>query len=154
MTILALDLATKTGWACRATPVNAPILYGTWNFKGSRYEGGGMRFLRFQSKLDEVHQLSRLHRIVYEEVRRHIGTDAAHIYGGLMGILTSWCELNNIPYEGVPVGTIKKHATGRGNSNKEAMIAAMRAKGFAPTDDNDADALALLLCVIEEGIKT
>jgi Holliday junction resolvasome RuvABC endonuclease subunit len=43
----------------------------------------------------------------------------------------------------VPVGTLKKHATGRGNADKAAMIAAMRTKGFRPADDNEADALAL-----------
>ena len=31
------------------------------------------------------------------------------------------------------------------NANKAAMIAAKRARGFAPADDNEADALALLL---------
>jgi hypothetical protein len=29
--------------------------------------------------------------------------------------------------------------------DKAAMIAAMRARGFAPADDNEADALAILL---------
>ncbi len=33
-----------------------------------------------------------------------------------MGHLTAWCEHHNIPYQGVPVGTIKKHATGKGNA--------------------------------------
>jgi crossover junction endodeoxyribonuclease RuvC len=52
--------------------------------------------------------------------------------------------MNKIPYEGVPVGTIKRHITGKGNATKEEVIAAVRAKGFSPVDDNDADALALL----------
>jgi hypothetical protein len=48
-------------------------------------------------------------------------------------------------YEGVPVGTTKRFATGSGNADKTAMAAAMRARGFAPADDNEADAIALLL---------
>jgi crossover junction endodeoxyribonuclease RuvC len=44
----------------------------------------------------------------------------------------------------VPVGTIKRHVTGRGNADKDAVIAAVRALGFDPIDDNEADALALL----------
>jgi Holliday junction resolvasome RuvABC endonuclease subunit len=44
----------------------------------------------------------------------------------------------------VPAGTIKRHITGKGNATKEEVIAAVRAKGFSPVDDNDADALALL----------
>jgi hypothetical protein len=45
----------------------------------------------------------------------------------------------------LPGATGKRYATGKGNADKAAMIAAMRARGFAPTDDNEADALALLL---------
>ena len=52
-------------------------------------------------------------------------------------------------YQGVPVGTIKKHATGKGNAGKGDVIAAMRAKGHPVTDDNEADALALLHWAIE-----
>ena len=44
-----------------------------------------------------------------------------------------------------PVGTIKRFATGKGNADKTAMIAAIRARGFPPADDNEADAIALLL---------
>src|SRR5690606_19315061 len=77
-------------------------------------------------------------------VRRHVGVDAAHAYGGFMAHLTAWCEHHQIPYRGVPVGTIKKHATGKGNAGKDAVIAAVRAWSFDPVDDNEADALALL----------
>ena len=63
----------------------------------------------------------------------------------LLAVLSAWCEERAIAYQGVPVGTIKRYATGKGNADKAAMIAAMRARGFAPADDNEADALALLL---------
>jgi hypothetical protein len=66
-----------------------------------------------------------------------------------MATLTAWAELRGVPYEGIPVGTIKKHATGRGNADKQAMITAARAKGFSPVDDNEADAIAILLWAIE-----
>lgn len=82
--------------------------------------------------------------VYFEEVRRHVGVDAAHAYGGFMAHLTAWCEHHQIPYQGVPVGTIKKHATGKGNASKDAMIAAARERGLDPQDDNEADALALL----------
>jgi Holliday junction resolvasome RuvABC endonuclease subunit len=66
-----------------------------------------------------------------------------------MATLTAWAELRGIPYQGVPVGTIKRHATGRGNADKEAMIAAARARGFSPADDNEADAIAILHWAME-----
>ena len=65
--------------------------------------------------------------------------------------MTAWCEHHQIAYQGVPVGTIKKHATGKGNAGKEAVIAAMRAKGYPVNDDNEADALALLHWAICNG---
>ena len=65
--------------------------------------------------------------------------------------LTAWAELRGVPYDGVPVGTIKRHATGKGNADKEAMIAAARARGFSPADDNEADAIAILFWALETG---
>ena len=105
-----------------------------------------MRFLRFRGWLAEVATLSGgLARIVFEEVRAHAGTDAAHLYGGWLAHLAAWCEEHDVPYAGVPVGTIKRYATGKGSANKAAMMEAMRARGYLPADDNEADAIALLL---------
>ena len=147
-TILALDLGTTTGWALRSH--DGLITSGTVSFKPGRYDGGGMRYLRFTNWLTEIDRLSGpIAAIWYEEVRRHAGTDASHVYGGLMATLTAWAELRGIPYAGTPVGTIKRHATGKGNANKQDMIAAARQRGFSPADDNEADAIALLLWAIE-----
>ena len=104
-----------------------------------------MRYLRFKRWLTELKaQVEPIDVVYFEEVRRHAGTDAAHVYGGLLATLTSWCEHHQIAYEGVPVGTIKKHATGKGNAGKEEMIKAMQGKGHPVSDDNEADALAIL----------
>ena len=145
---LALDLGTTTGWALR--PRDGNTAHGFVSFKTQRFEGGGMRYLRFTNWLSEIDRLSGpISAIWFEEVRRHAGTDAAHVYGGLMATLTAWAELRGVPYQGVPVGTIKRHATGKGNAPKAAMIAAARARGFSPADDNEADAIALLLWALE-----
>ncbi|MFN4140275.1 crossover junction endodeoxyribonuclease RuvC [Aestuariivirga sp.] len=146
--ILALDLGSTTGWALRTG--RCRILHGTAEFRPTRFEGGGMRYLRFGKWLDQTLAVSGgLDTVVFEEVRRHIGTDAAHIYGGFLAALSSWCEAQAIPYQGVPVGTIKRFATGKGNADKQAMIAAVRERGFEPADDNEADAIAILLWAIE-----
>jgi hypothetical protein len=72
-TMLALDLGTTTGWALR-TP-DGLITSGTVSFRPSRYDGGGMRYLRFTNWLTELDQLSGpIAAIWYEEVRRHVGT--------------------------------------------------------------------------------
>jgi Holliday junction resolvasome RuvABC endonuclease subunit len=143
--ILSLDLGTLTGWALRSA--DGSITSGTESFKPGRFEGGGMRYLRFKRWLNEFLP-EAVSAVYFEEVRRHLGVDAAHAYGGFLATLTAWCEQNRIPYSGVPVGTIKRSATGRGNAGKPEMIAAMRRLGHLPDDDNEADALALLYCVM------
>lgn len=146
--LLALDLGTTTGWALRSA--DRTVLSGTVSFRPSRYDGGGMRYVRFRGWLDQVDEdAGSLTEIYFEEVRRHVGTDAAHLYGGFLATLTGWAEQRRIAYQGVPVGTIKRHATGKGNADKAAIIAAVRARGFKPADDNEADAIALLLWAIE-----
>lgn len=148
-TILALDLGTTTGWAVSA--LDGSITSGVQSFKPGRFEGGGMRYLRFKNWLQEIAQaVGGLSVVYFEEVRRHAGVDAAHAYGGFMAHLTAWCEHHGLPYQGVPVGTIKKHATGKGNAGKQDMVAAMQAMGFRPADDNEADALALLHWAMNE----
>lgn len=146
--MLALDLGTTTGWALHG--IDGLITSGTMSLRPGRFDGGGMRYLRFTNWLSELDRLSGpIAAIWFEEVRRHAGTDAAHVYGGLMATLTAWAELRGVAYEGVPVGTIKRHATGKGNANKDAMIAAACARGFNPADDNEADAIAILFWALE-----
>ena len=147
-TILALDLATKTGWALRLA--SGQIISGTVSFRPSRYDGGGIRYLRFRRWLDSMAaDAAGIGVVHYEEIRRHLSTDAAHVHGGLLATLTSWCEQRSIAYQGAPVGTIKRYITGKGNAGKQAVIAAVRERGFSPADDNEADAIAILLWAID-----
>jgi hypothetical protein len=131
-----------------------------------------MRYVRFRRHLCELLADANSPKLVaYEEVRRHLGVDAAHAYGGYLAILQEECSpclmcngagvvkseiskgfvtcpdccgINSkgIEYTGIPVGTVKKTATGRGNASKEDMMAAARARwpGWEPVDDNESDA--------------
>jgi hypothetical protein len=142
MSILAIDLGTRTGWALRSS---GQIFSGYVDFKTSRHEGGGYRYLRFRRWLDEQ-WLMKPSAVYYEEVR--------HIYGGLLATLTAWCEEHKIPYCGVGVGTIKKFVANKGNASKEEVLAAIHAKGYEDVlDDNQADALAILFWAIAETDK-
>lgn len=148
MKILALDLGTKTGWAVVAP--SGSIYSGVEEQKTTRFEGGGMRYMRFAQWLDQFHMRKTLDLVVFEEVRRHLSTDSAHAYGGFMATLTRWCEERKVPYQGVPVQTIKKFWTGKGNASKDVMVKIARERGFKPADDNEADALALLHWAMHE----
>ena len=88
-----------------------------------------MRYLRFKKWLTEMKQTGKS-EVCFEEVRRHAGTDAAHVYGGFMATLMAWCEHHQIPYSSVPIGTIKRAAAGKGNAGKDEMIAAAKKIGF------------------------
>lgn len=137
MRILALDLGTHCGWAL------SPHESGVWNLAPRRFEGSGMRFVTFRQHLRKI--LEGVNLVYFEEVRKHMGVDAAHVYGGLMAVLTEECEVRKIPYQGIPVGTIKRAATGKGNAPKDVMVAAAKQKWpeLVIIDDNHADALHL-----------
>jgi len=149
--MLALDVGTKTGWA--VLPRSGVIASGVNEFRPGRFEGAGMAFLRFGKFLADLDRdAGPFDAVVFEEVRAHAGTLAAQVYGGFLAHLTAWCERQGAPYLGVPVATIKRHATGKGNAGKAEVIRAIKAQGFAPADDNEADALAILGWAIGNGI--
>jgi hypothetical protein len=142
-TILAIDLGTQSGWALRTSA--GRIHSGSESFAVGKQAGPGMRWMKFRKWLWELHaNAGGLNEIWYESVARHVGTGAAHIYGGFSAMLYEFGERHKIEIHGVAVGTIKKHATGKGNAKKADMIAAAQAAGFHPIDDNEADAIALL----------
>ena len=148
-TILSIDLGTNTGWALRSK--NGQITNGTVDFRPQRFEGSGMRYLRFCAWLDELLELTgKIDAVYFEEVRRHLGVTAAHTYGGFLSHLSSWCEHNEVPYLGVPVGTIKRFIAGKSNASKKDVILAVRSLGHNVTDDNEADALALLYLAMDK----
>lgn len=148
-TLLALDLGTTTGWALRRAGL---ITSGSQSFKPSRFEGAGMRFLKFQRWLDEMlKEAGGIDEIQFEEVRNHAGTTAAHVYGGFLSYLQGWCEINHVPFGALTVQQIKEHATGNKKASKEDMkkwargrLMELKLDPHALTDDNQADALAIL----------
>lgn len=139
---LSLDLGSRTGWATDDCGI---LKSGFEVFLGKRHEGAGMPLLKFRRWLDRFRPL--LSEVVFESVNGHKGTFAAQYYGGLVGVLMEWCEEYNIPYRGIPVGTIKKFITGKGNASKDEVIESLKKRGFSNlVDHNEADAIAILLC--------
>ena len=145
--ILSIDIGTTTGWCLRA---NGATVSGSLDLKGERHEGAGMRFVRFKAWLMKMHADAELKAVFYEDVQAHKGHYAGQVYAGLRAVLMTFCEENNIPYGGIGVQKIKKFVTGKGNAGKDAVISAVRKFGYSPCDDNEADAIALLLYV-EDG---
>lgn len=152
MRVVAIDPGTSCGYAWTDDYLVRSAQGGVWELRPNRHEGGGMRYLRFGRYFDELLEAPPGPCVVvYEEVRRHMGTDAAHVYGGILAVLQAKCEERGVAYMSVPVGTIKKRATGKGNAAKDAIVeAASAAFGEPIIDDNHADALWLLQVAIDQ----
>jgi crossover junction endodeoxyribonuclease RuvC len=139
--ILAIDPGTRCGYALRWA--DGRIDSGTWELAPRRDEGPGMRLVRLVAHLDKLLRLVAPDLVVVEEVRRHAGTQAAHVYGALVGRVQEECERRRLQYTSVPVADVKRAAVGRGVASKQQVIEAANAKwGLMLTarDENEADA--------------
>ena len=136
MNILALDIATKTGWATTTSS-------GVWDLKPNRGESSGMRVVRFKSKVKELLEIESIDLVVYE---RPAGQHKLSIMvaSEMIGVLMDLCLERNINYASYSAGEIKKFATGKGNASKSMMVEKAKEKFGEIIDDNHADALFLL----------
>lgn len=143
---LALDLGTKTGWALLTKNIRGgEISSGCAQLNSSKKESADQRYDNFRKFLEYTIITNNVVNIYYEHVKSHKGTQAAHVYGGLLGILHMTRSRNaHIKLTPVGVGTIKKAFTGNGAASKDDMILKAQELGFHPKDDNEADALAIL----------
>ena len=141
MRILALDLGSTTGWAISGSPP----LTGRWEVRAGNGESPGMRLIRFRADLNRILEAyPDLKLLVVEKVHVRYATAALSL-GELVGRVKEWAAEKGIELTWVPASTVKKFATGRGQADKAAMMAAATAKGwFYHGDDNEADARWLL----------
>ncbi len=141
MNILALDMATRTGWASNVFGRRSGVI----EFALKRGESPGMRFLRCRVWLNEMWKLfeGQLELIVYEQAH-HRGGAATACCVGLVTEVQAFAAEHNIELMPVHTATLKKWATGNGRANKADMIQEAEARGWNPQDDNEADAQLLL----------
>lgn len=135
--LLALDPATKCGWATDTAS-------GVWDLRPKRDESAGMRVIRFKSKIEEVCEAEHVTMVIFE---RPGGRNKGAIItqSELQGVVKLYCEERGIEYRAYSSTEIKRHATGKGNAKKEKVVEAAQDKlGYTGNDDNEADALWLL----------
>lgn len=135
MNILALDIATNTGWKTRTAS-------GVWNLKPNRGESEGMRVVRFKSKVRELIKLEDINVVSYERVAG-FHKSALIVAAEMVGVLKDLCIEMGIELACYSAKEIKSFATGNGNANKQKMIDAAIKQGYHPQDDNEADAIHL-----------
>lgn len=144
MTILSLDLGTQTGWAIKKP--DSDIISGTVCLCHEEERDRDIRYLCFRDWLNNlIIKYPDITQVYYEIVRRHLGILSAHVYGGYRGIMLAWAYDHNIKCMCYSPATIKKYITGKGNASKQQVIDAIKERGYDPCDDNEADALAIML---------
>ena len=149
MNILALDMATKTGWAALCS---GRIYIGTRDMKLKRGESPGIRFLHFRALLKELHELmdKKIDLISYEQAH-HRGGAATAVALGLVAEMQAFAADIGIETYPVHTASLKKWATGHGKASKEVMIEEAKQRvGMKIEDDNQADAVLLLLYARQE----
>ena len=148
--VLALDLATKTGWA---TLEDGILKCGTEHFirrKGRRTkedEHEGIQYSRMEIWLWKFLGELQPDMVVFEETAGHFKTvSASRTAFGWRSLMMACCARKSIPTVSVAAGTVKKYATGSGRAEKAEMIHAAKLKfvGLDIADDNAADAVHIL----------
>jgi len=151
--LLALDLGSKTGW-CYGPDRDSLDIHTIELAKPSilRKLGKDLRNYdpRVLSLFSEIVDLDGpIRYIVFEDVTFATTTYQAQLWASLRAAM--WLardqrvNSDNIIMCGVPVGTLKKFATGAGNADKPAMKAAAEREGLdcSKLDDNAVDAFHL-----------
>lgn len=152
---LGLDLGTFCGWALLG-PDGARVDSGAWEChtriiarRGLR-GGPVQRLLLLQAYLDEVARDGRVTVCAYEEVRRHTGTTASHVWGALEAVVLLAAHRHGWTVAQVGVGQAKRRLTGHGGSGKWSMVrAAMARWDMRDCGEDEADALAVALTAVQ-----
>lgn len=160
-TILALDLATTTGWAVGRP--GEPIRYGALKL-GNIANDQSLRFATFSAWVFDAIEKNGVERVVFEAPRdpRHMtkmnkmgqrvqltNFSTTRMLLGLCAIAEAEARRAGIKPNEVEAGKVRKHLFSgpapRGQNIKRAVTARLNMLGFEPQDDNAADAIAIWL---------
>lgn len=153
--IIALDLGTRTGVSMRHP--DGAITGATWvlakekALREARAVGedrsGDIRVVALDLLLDDAMRLSAVRQqgetlVVFEDVQFLSSQMQSQLWASFRTVLWLAAHRHGFEVLPVPVGTLKKFATGHGNATKDMMAAALAKKGelLPAMDDNEVDA--------------
>jgi Holliday junction resolvasome RuvABC endonuclease subunit len=139
--VLAIDPGTRMGWALLAGDT---ITSGVHVLPTGPTRRRGLRWESLSLFLTRTHLDNSISVLAFEESRWSRNVDAMLDHGGFLATLILWAYRNGVRVEPATPGQIKKHSTGSGGAGKALVINAMQLRGHDVSDDNEADALALL----------
>lgn len=142
--IIAIDIGSKCGYC---TKIDNNLIYGCLDtskyIHGQRY----YEFYQLLNTLKSKNINNESIEIVYEHVNRHLGTIAAHVYGGFLAILLLFAYENNYKVYPLSVQQIKKYISDNNRASKQEVIDSVNNKlKINIKNDNIADAIAIYLC--------
>lgn len=138
MTVLAFDLARRTGWASSDGRSGVHEIAPKGSCRSALLHGMLMWTPRLIAQI-------RPRVIAYEQLFLR-GPNSRQLFG-YAGILEAVAEGMGVPVLDVHNSKIKGFIAGDGGASKEKVMAAVRQRGYEPADDNEADAIALMLYV-------
>lgn len=146
MTVLALDIATRTGVAVDHPRLDGRPQLSTLVLPRGEPDEYGPRFGAFERGLVDLIAVHRPAVVVFEAplfggVRMHAGT--AHLLIGLASIaeLVAWRAGLDV-LQGNVQGA-RKHFCGSGRAKKQDVLEKCRLLGWVADNDNEGDAAAL-----------
>lgn len=133
MRVLGIDLGTKTGYAFSSNGVIGDC--GTWILSKSKEityakklrldRRCDPRFSRLVDNLMNAHHLTApLDYIVFEDVQFAVTVMASQLWSSLRSAIWMMSK-QGVKIDCVPVGTLKKFATGSGAANKVSMAVSL-----------------------------
>lgn len=154
----AFDLATTTGWAygrlprLPLTPLEAKALRPPKPLSGTVRFGreGASHGAFMQAAFTWFERFFTEHRpagLIIEDTILPADTNILTIrrLNGLYGLAHMMAHRHGVRWiRGAAPSSVKKHFCGSGRPGKDGVLEECRARGWAFSDDNEADALALL----------
>lgn len=151
--VLGLDLGTNCGVAWMDINTKSkerpPMVAGQLSLDVGPWDTGPLRHIRLKQFLSVLSP----DLIGFEDVKytpqseglkgKPIGmivarvATASELIGGFKVTMATWAEEHGVPTQGIAIGSIKKHATGKGNANKIDMIEAANEKFGVSLDTDD-----------------
>lgn len=121
---VGIDVGGNCGWAVIRGVRR--VGSGVWDVSRPRNKSvhSGLRYIELAKHVNALLQSLEDHSpvVCIEKVVRHAGTDAAHSWGAIVGIVEMVCASRGVPVRWINVKSLKKFATGDGAATKVDMI--------------------------------
>lgn len=151
--VLALDIATKTGWAVDHPVDPGRPQFGTIVLPRPAFEGDyGTRLSIFRGALVRMVAEHRPTHLTYEAPRPNTGEGDTNIHTimvliMLAGIAEEVGTTLKLDVRAANIASVRKHfigtSRGRRDEMKRAVMGRCKQLGWNPLDDNSADACAI-----------